>query len=232
MQPTASKSKSEWEKLTVIEQLLSQEEQEAAKAAAKKAKKQKQKAKKQQPKEESEDRSFLLEQRAEEQLLQQETFQQPNDVHFKEHHAQSQTQQQSQHGRDGQQQQSSQSLHSSAVETVTTSLSDLYVAELFAPARTRHAADTESIVAAASADTTPGPPQELLQSRQTETEPSTSDNFLQELFCCPLTKVTCCCPLLLPPAAMLLLTCQQTFVSVFVLCQMFALGFWLLAKSS
>ena len=201
MQPTAPGSKAKKEKLTAIEQLLAEEAQEAAKAAVKKAKKQTQKAKKQQQQqqleEEAEDRKRLLQQQTEEQMLLQEMPQQPlsDEPHLAQlpsQHTQTQ-QQQVQHQSDGQQQRSRQLPQSSAVQAVTTRLSGLHVAEVPAPTNFWHAADAASTAAADNNGVALYSEQEL----QVQAEPSNNDKFLQDLFCCPLTKVTQCVCLLL-----------------------------------
>ena len=154
----------------------------------------------------------MLEQQAEEQLVQQETLQQilsdecplPGLAQQHTHSETQQEQQQYQHQSDGQQHQSSKLPQNSAVQDLAANVADLQVAEIPEVARSRHAADVAA--AADSGSTAFGPEQELLQDWQAQIEPSSSDKFLQELFCCPLTKVTCCCPLLLLTLLILLLT--------------------------
>lgn len=184
--------------VTAIEQLLAKEERENAKAAAKKAKKQKQKAKKQQQQqqldEEAEDRKRLLEQEEEDRLQEQEQQSHiPSSQHTSEQEQpqmsrQHQSQQQQSPGQpdqqEGERRQHGGQQQLGSADQVTASVGDLSIGEMSGPADSPQDNFGKSRVSEHASGTA-----ENQDPPQLQAESSNGEDFLQELFCCPLTKV-------------------------------------------
>ena len=193
--------------VTPIEQLLAEEEQGAAQTAAKKAKKQRQKAKKQQQRQAQQ---HLLEQQQQQQGHQKEQQQQQQHV-LQQDHQQAQ-QQPATKLTTTQDQQAHQQNEQAQLpgRIVPDDGSDVVAALAQLAVSTRHLAAGSTSSAAKPKGAATGRPQATGQSEDTESavsltsgggsasaqQPSLqgSDAFLQDLFCCPLTKVClhCC----------------------------------------
>lgn len=168
-------SSDEGAKLTAIENMLAEEERAAAQAAAKKAKKLRQKANKQQQE---------LRQRQQQERHQQSQQQQPSQLHQPE---------QQQPGSLTQEQIGS-------VQAVSKKLSQLQVTDAL-PGIDGAAGDVLPVVTSSLAlvqqtadkaeqlDSTGKELCQQPQQQQQEDTPNSRQEFLQDLFCCPLTKV-------------------------------------------
>ena len=166
-------SSDEGAKLTAIEDMLAEEERGAAQAAAKKAKKLRQKANKHQQE---------LRQQQQQEQHQQGQQQQPSQLHPPEH----------------QQPASLTQEQTGSVQAVSEKLSQLQVTDAL-PGNGVAAGNVLPVVASSlafvqrtadKADQLGSTGKKLCQQQQQQGDtPNSRQEFLQDLFCCPLTKV-------------------------------------------